>query len=213
MSSRAGDRCVVDLKALHPTQLAIGTRAVEPRASDIARKTPDERDWLLRQKRVPVVVAPGGKLYLVDGHHLVRALMLDGIDRTYASVKANLSSSDDFWGTMTRNGWVLLCDENGRGPREPSALPESVADLKDDPYRSLAARVEDEGGFAKPKHDVLFLEFWWANFFRPRVEIGSDFEAAVGKAKELALSPEACGLPGYKGPKSGCEPAARRCLP
>jgi hypothetical protein len=114
---------------------------------------------------------------------------------------------------MTRNGWVLLCDENGRGPRGPSALPESIADLKDDPYRSLAASVQDEGGFAKPKHDVLFLEFWWANFFRSRVEIGSDFEAAISKAKELALSPEACGLPGYKGSKTGCEPTARRCLP
>jgi len=213
VSSKAGERCVVDVKALHPTQLAIGTRAVERRARDIVEKTPDQRDRLLREKRVPIVVAPGGKLYLVDRHHLVRALMLDSIDRTYATVKANLSSSDDFWGTMTRNGWVLLCDENGRGPRGPSALPESIADLKDDPYRSLAASVQDEGGFAKPKHDVLFLEFWWANFFRSRVEIGSDFEAAISKAKELALSPEACGLPGYKGSKTGCEPTARRCLP
>src|SRR5262249_34803825 len=110
VSSRAGDRCVVDVKALHPTQLAIGTRAVDRRARDIAEKTPDQRDRLLREKRVPIVVAPGGKLYLVDRHHLVRALMLDGIDRTYATVKANLSYSDEFWGTMTRTAWALRCE-------------------------------------------------------------------------------------------------------
>src|SRR5262249_18393021 len=117
VSSRPGDRCVVDVKALHPTQLAIGTRAVERRARAVAEKTPDQRDRLLREKRVPIVVAPGGKLYLVGPHHLVRALMPDGIDHTYATVKANLSSSDDFWGTMTRNGWIRLCAENA--PRPP----------------------------------------------------------------------------------------------
>ena len=213
-ASKVGDQCVVDVKVLHPTQLAVGMLEVERKAKDIREKTKAKREAYLRKKAVPVVIGPAGTLYLVDHHHLVRALMVDGIDRTYAVVRGNLVSSADFWGAMKAKGWVFLCDENGRGPRDPSTLPTSVADMKDDPYRSLASRVEDEGGIDKDQKNALFLEFAWANFFRPRVQIGSDFEAAVASAKTLAKSPEACGLPGYTGPrKAGCATDPPQCLP
>jgi hypothetical protein len=59
--------------------------------------------------------------------------------------------------------------------------------------------MRNAGGFEKTP--TAFAEFLWADFFRPRVEIGStraDFEVAVKKALALAGSKAASKLPGYK---------------
>ena len=66
---------------------------------------------------------------------------------------------------------------------ESTTFRNHLEGLRDDPYRSLAGYVRNAGGFEKTP--TAFAEFLWADFFRPRVEIGStraDFEVAVKKA-------------------------------
>jgi hypothetical protein len=76
-----------------------------------------------------------------------------------------------------------------------------VADLVDDPFRSLAGELRRAGGFAKDT--TPFSEFLWADFFRRRVKrtlVENDFEHAIETALQLASSGEADFLPGWCGP-------------
>jgi hypothetical protein len=200
--SAKGTRCTVAVKDLRPTQFAVGMREVHEKAARIARMTKAERNRFLRHEPEPVVIAPGGLLYITDHHHLARALLDQGVKETYAVIEDNLATDNDFWGTMKKRHWVDLCGADGKGPHLPADLPASVAGLEDDPYRSLAGAVESAGGFHKSK--AFFVEFRWANFFRTRIQIGADFERAVADGLELARSKDACGLPGYAGSVTQC---------
>jgi hypothetical protein len=78
-----------------------------------------------------------------------------------------------------------------------------VADLIDDPFRSLAGALRRVGGYAK--ETMPFSEFLWADFLRRRMkrkDIERDFEAAVDQALSLARSEEADYLPGWCGPSA-----------
>jgi hypothetical protein len=55
----------------------------------------------------------------------------------------------------------------------------AIADLIDDPYRSLAGFVRKRGGFVKTEKP--YVEFAWADFFRTRVRLG-DWDAAIARA-------------------------------
>lgn len=74
--------------------------------------------------------------------------------------------------------------------------------MADDPYRSLAASVEDKGGFAKP--DQPFFELLWADHFRNRVAsslVKRQYGQAVEVALKLARSSKSAFLPGWAGKK------------
>ena len=63
----------------------------------------------------------------------------------------------------------------------------TVAELIDDPFRSLAGELRRAGGFAKDT--TPFSEFLWADFLRRRVKretVEADFKHALEKALELA---------------------------
>jgi hypothetical protein len=84
-----------------------------------------------------------------------------------------------------------------------TAVPKTVADLKDDPFRSLAGELRRIGGFAKDT--TPFSEFLWADFLRRRMKrknVERDYDKALEKALDLAKSREAVYLPGWCGPAS-----------
>jgi hypothetical protein len=195
-----GDRCVVFLRDLRPTQAVAGMLQVWGREEKIRRMTDERFADYLSEKVVSIVVGPGGGAYLIDRQHLALAMLRSGRTETlFGRVVANLSSydPDGFWNEMERRRWVYLRDEEGR-PIHPSDLPTSLSDMVDDPYRSLAWAVRERGGF----RDVgdPFLEFTWANFFRERVRIlPGGMSVAVESAVQVAAGPDARGLPGYVG--------------
>jgi hypothetical protein len=79
-------------------------------------------------------------------------------------------------------------------------MPQRLAQLKDDPYRSLAGLVRNAGGFAKEQSP--FVEFLWADYFRPRVSarlINQDRGRATRTGVRLAKAQEARYLPGWSG--------------
>lgn len=198
--SPINELCTVRIADLHPTQMSVGLRAVKEKEEKLAEKSPKKLEKYKLEHPEPTVIGPGGKLYIIDHHHLGRALWNLRIEGTYATIVANFSrlSEAGFWKMMEQKKWVYAYDENGKGPHPYSKLPSSVANLRDDPYRSLAGAARDAGAYEKTS--TPFAEFKWADFFRARIKIGTsdkDFENALDKAIKLAQSKEAANLPGY----------------
>ncbi|MBI4404737.1 MAG: chromosome partitioning protein ParB [Deltaproteobacteria bacterium] len=190
----------VDVLTLRPSQFSVGLREVAAKQEKLEELDKDEqRDYLLDHP-VPVVIGPCRILHMLDRHHLSRALWQAGIGKIPISIEQDWSSLDEieFWSRMKNNKWVYLYDQLGVGPHNPSLLPENVATIADDPYRSLAWSVREEGGFEKVPE--LFAEFAWANFFRSRIRPWNNdqgYRKAVKRGLELADSDEASYLPGY----------------
>ncbi|MFL9912393.1 ParB-like protein [Paraburkholderia sp. RL17-337-BIB-A] len=156
---------------------------------------------------IPTVIGEHDRHYVIDHHHLARALWDGGITKAFATVVADLSRLPEgkFWDTVIERRWVHPYDERGI-LRAMSAIPDEVSGLTDDPYRSLAAFVRDAGGYVKTPEP--FAEFQWAEFYRTRIPTWTNefqFNAAVEQGVHLASSPDARTLPGFKpqGAKSG----------
>ena len=187
---------------LRPTQMTVGMQEVSRKRDGWKNKGPADLQAFLAQHMVPTVIGLGGAHFVVDHHHLALALHEEGVDSVFVTTVADLSrlSEDHFWNMMDFKGWTHPYD--GRGRRRPYAdLPKTVAGLKDDPYRSLAGELRNNGGFAKDS--TPFAEFLWADFFRPRIKakaIRTDFQAAIGEASRLAKTGDADYLPGWCGP-------------
>jgi hypothetical protein len=150
---------------------------------------------------IPVILGPKGRHYVIDHHHLCRALHEEGVEKILVNVVADLSrlTKGALWVYMDNRGWCHPYDNEGK--RRPfDDIPTSVAKMTDDPYRSLAGELRRAGGFAKDT--TPFSEFIWADFLRRRVkakQIEDDFESALKKAVKLAKSDDADYLPGWCG--------------
>ena len=190
----------VDISELRPTQITVGTHEVRAkRESWQARK--DKSEFLGRHM-IPVILGPKERHYVIDQHHLARALHDEGQQHVLVSVVTDLRmlERDAFWVFLDNRGWCHPYDQKGVR-RQFADIPKSVADLVDDPYRSLAGELRKAGGFAKDT--TPFSEFLWADFLRRRIKkaaIKSDFNSALGEAMKLAKSPDAHFLPGWCGP-------------
>src|SRR5262249_18923570 len=145
---------------------------------------------------------PKDRHYVIDHHHLSRALLDEGQKHVSISVVADLRNLDrnSFWVVLDMRGWCHPYDHDGVR-RSFDDIPHSIADLRDDPYRSLAGELRRAGGYSK--ETTPFSEFLWADFFRSRIKrklIENDFSAAMEKALKLGQDTEADYLPGWCGP-------------
>ena len=193
------------VKQLYPTQMTLGLREVELRRKVWRGREDGERDAFFGSHMVPVILGPGERRYLIDHHHLVRALFDEGVESVFVTVAADLSKVDPdlFWNMMDYHGWTHPFDNKGRR-RSYDDLPHTVEDMKDDPYRSLAGELRYVGGFAKDS--TPFSEFVWADFLRRRIkpkDVRKDFGSAIDKALALARSEDANYLPGWCAPHGG----------
>ena len=151
---------------------------------------------------LPAVTGPKGRHYIIDHHHLGRALLEEGVARLSVNVMGDLSAltKDEFWVVMDYRQWVHPYDADGS--KQPFRdLPKTLAGLSNDPYRSLAAAVRMAGGF--PKDQTPFAEFLWADFFRRRVPaalLRMDPDSALSAAMQLVHDKAAMHLPGWSAP-------------
>lgn len=195
---------------LRPTQMTVGMREVEVKRKSWRAKDSEGKAQTLAKHMVPVVIGPGGALYVTDHHHLARALLEDGQKEVFVIVSGDLSKAapDLFWNLMDYHGWTHPYDDKGRRCAYQD-LPKTISGLKDDPYRALAGALRRLGGFAKDA--TPFSEFVWADFFRAKFKrrtLVEDFDAQLHKAFEIAKSPDADFLPGWCGPQdAGAKPA------
>jgi hypothetical protein len=193
--------CEVPVSILHPTQFSVGMKEVEMRAEKLRELSPEKLQKYLNKKVAPIVIGPGGIPYLLDHHHLARALILTKAGKTmFAEVKENWAklSDQEFWTKMKEQNWVYLHDETGKPVSDPRSLPPSIEAMRNDLYRSLSWLVREQGGYKAT--EGLFADFQWADFFRARIQLGNATNAldqATVQAVTLAHSPDARNLPGY----------------
>jgi hypothetical protein len=188
---------------LHPTQMTVGMREVaEKRKRWREHKSKKKQAELLGLHMIPVVLGPDKRYYVIDHHHLARALHEEGVKDILVTVVADLTmvARDAFWGVLDNKRWVYPYDAKGER-RHFSDIPKSITDLKDDPFRSLAGELRRVGGFAKDT--TPFSEFLWADFLRrnmSRKSVEGNFAKAIEKALTLSKGKEAGYLPGWCGP-------------
>jgi hypothetical protein len=191
----------VPITELRPTQITIGLREVEEKRKEWRGLRAEKKNRFLGRHMIPVVLGPKDGHYIIDHHHLTRALHEEGVERLLVTLIDDLSFLDraTFWAVLDHRRWVHAYDADGRRcPFED--IPKTVGKLKNDPCRSLAGELRRAGGFAKDTE--LFGEFLWADFVRRtlgRKTIAKDFDAALKKALVLAKSAEAKYLPGWCG--------------
>jgi hypothetical protein len=192
----------VAITDLRPTQITVGMREVEAkRKAWRAQRSKKEAAEFLGKHMVPVVLGPKDRQYVVDHHHLARALYEEGVKSVLTTAIANLKhlEPDCFWFVLENRNWMHPYDDNGRR-RSHEDIPTSVKQLVDDPFRSLAGELRHIGGFAKDT--TPFSEFLWADFLRRRMKrkrVEKDFASALEQALKLAKSEEADYLPGWCG--------------
>lgn len=193
----------VALQELRPTQLTLGARKVTQKRAELQELPEKKRHAHMAAQLYPAVKGPGKRYYIIDHHHEAMAALSEGAEKVGVGVVCDLShlSQRDFWVYMDHRSWVHCYDQNGKR-QTFDALPERFADMADDPYRSLAASVEDMGGFAKP--DEPFFEFLWANHFRNHIVaslVKRKYDLAVEQALKLARARISAFLPGWAGSK------------
>jgi len=192
----------VAIAALRPTQITVGMREVLAKRKHWRETRSKKGGEFLGKHMIPVILGPKLRHYIVDHHHLARALHEEGVKDLAVTVIADLSplDRDAFWTVMDNRNWMHPFDAEGRR-RDYRDIPASVSELIDDPFRSLAGELRRAGGFAKDT--TPFSEFLWADFLRRRMKrkvVERDFDGAIEKALQLAKSTDAGYLPGWCGP-------------
>ncbi|MFB9979493.1 ParB-like protein [Mesorhizobium kowhaii] len=194
----------VAVEDLRPTQITVGMREVALKRHMIRSQSAWKTGSFLGSHMVPVVLGPKKRNYVTDHHHLARALLEEGIRDVLVTVISDLSGldKDAFFVVLDNRGWMHPFDENGRR-RGYDAIPKTMAELVDDPYRSMAGELRRQGGFAKDT--TPFSEFLWADFLRRRIDrdgVAKNFDKAMKDALTLAKGKDADYLPGWCGPTS-----------
>lgn len=195
----------VPIAELRPTQMTVGLREVHEKRRRWRDYDPEKKRAFLGAHMIPTLLGPKKKHYVIDHHHLSRALHEEGVTEVLVTVVADLHHlvKDAFWTVCDHKSWVHPYDAEGVR-RDFDDIPKTVTDLADDPFRSLAGELRRAGGFAKDT--TPFSEFLWADFLRRNIKekrVEHDFSAALEKAMALAKSKDAGYLPGWCGPSKG----------
>ncbi|HDZ8848612.1 TPA: chromosome partitioning protein ParB [Aeromonas veronii] len=196
-----GNWCEIGIDALRPTQGGVGQIQVDETQATLAGMSAKQLDKLMKKKEIPVVIAPDGSYWLVDRHHLTKALWQQGVKDARVKVIGRLQDKANFWSQMQNNHWAWLKDEKGQ-PLTPEQLPTSIDKLPDYPYRTLAGLLQNAGYFRKDKQ-VYFVEFAWASWLGKQMQWmpvdSANLAARLQQAKRLACGSDAKELPGYPG--------------
>lgn len=194
----------VQIADLRPTQITVGMVEVLDRRKRWRALKNKKMDFLERHM-IPVILGPKKRHYIVDHHHLARALHDEGVKEVLVTVMADLAKLEQeaFWVVLDNRNWMHPFDARGRRCSYVD-IPKSVSALVDDPFRSLAGELRRAGGYSK--ETTPFSEFLWADFLRRRLKtklLKKDFARALSEALKLAKSHEANYLPGWCGPSAG----------
>ncbi|HEV2551384.1 MAG TPA: ParB-like protein [Stellaceae bacterium] len=203
MTSREPRLTPVKIADLHPTQITVGFREVWEKRQHW-RKVADRKkkgSEFLGTHMIPVILGPKERHYVIDHHHLARALHDEGVENILVNVIMDLRAlhRDSFWVVLDNRSWCHPYDAKGRRC-DFDEIPASIAALKDDPFRSLAGELRRVGGYAKDT--TPFSEFIWADFLRRRLkrkDVEKSFAQSLTTALRLAKSGEASYLPGWCG--------------
>ena len=89
----------VPIEDLRPTQITVGMREVKAKRRRWRAISGKEGGEYLGKHMVPVVKGPKDRHYIIDHHHLTRALYDEGVKKVLVTVVSNLSKLEPeaFW--------------------------------------------------------------------------------------------------------------------
>src|ERR1700761_3340843 len=149
----------VPVDSLHPTQLDEGFAEVGKKVAGFDLLAPSQLQSNLLTDIEPVVIGPGGQLYLTDGHHTLTALenSIYGSSNptVYVYVVANYSNltTSQFFATLQSQNLLLPLNDGvpeAVNTATGAPIPNSLTGLESDPYRGL------EYSILKNKSNKLF---------------------------------------------------------
>lgn len=194
----------VAVAKLRPTQMTVGLREVKRKRSEWHDKRRELGRSYIETHMIPAILGPKDQFYIVDHHHLARALFEEGIKEVLVIVLAKLDmlKKGAFWVYLDNRTWVHPFDKSGQR-RTYDDIPHTVAQMDDDPFRSVAGELRRAGGFAKDA--TPYTEFLWADALRSMIStkmVKRDFDHTLELALKFARSSQASYLPGWCGPHS-----------
>jgi hypothetical protein len=183
----------VPVNKLRPTQMNEGFTEVDKKATGFDILTPSQLQPGLIPDIEPVVIGPGGVLYLTDGHHTFTALLdsayVSSNPNVYVNVVANYSilTTSQFWAQMQASN--LLLPLNDGAPQivntaNGAPILTSLTALTQDPYHGLeysilknknsklfknTSNISGAAGSAIPGLDKItgtYGDFTWADAYR-----------------------------------------------
>ena len=183
----------VPVAPLLPTQMNEGFTEVDKKATGFDILPPSQLTSNLITDVEPVVIGPGGTLYLTDGHHTFTALLDSAYGpsdpNVFVNVIANLSNltTSQFFAQM--EAMNLLLPLNNGVPQvvnlaTGAPIPTSLQGLTQDPYRGLeytilknknsklfttTSNIAGAIGSSKPGLDKItgfYGDFIWADAYR-----------------------------------------------
>jgi autotransporter-associated beta strand protein len=149
----------VALGSLMPTQINVGLTEVGKKTAGFDLLAPSALTANLLTDIEPVVIGPGGVLYLTDGHHTFLALLKSiygaSNPNVYVDVIANFSNLNQaqFLAKMQASNFLLPLNDGviqSVNPLTGAPIPTSFLGMSSDVYRGL------EYSILKNKNSVLF---------------------------------------------------------
>src|ERR1700674_1778050 len=97
----------VPIADLRPTQITVGMREVKAKQKGWQQFDKKKKAEFLGRHMIPVIRGPKDRLYVIDHHHLARALLDEGQRDVVVSVVADLRSLDrfTFWSYLDNRAW------------------------------------------------------------------------------------------------------------
>ena len=134
----------VEIADLRPTQMTVGLREVARKRSEWRKRAERDGPDFLGRHMIPAVIGPGNHVFLVDHHHLVRALHEEGVEHVLVSIVADLGGlkRSAFWTFMDNRNWLHPFDATASGAataasRRRSAISRTIP-IARSPARSAA---------------------------------------------------------------------------
>jgi hypothetical protein len=109
----------VDIADLRPTQITVGMREVNAKRKSWREKRGKKSGKFLGKHMIPVILGPNDRHYVIDHHHLARALHEEGVKDVLVTVVANLSMVDRDFLDRSRQSQL---DASIRRQRSPARL-------------------------------------------------------------------------------------------
>jgi hypothetical protein len=98
----------VPIRELRPTQITVGFREVEIMRKRWRARSRKKDAAFLGRHMVPVVLGPKKRHYIIDHHHLCRALIDEGQEDVLVTVVAKLTELErhEFCFVLDNHGWM-----------------------------------------------------------------------------------------------------------
>ncbi|WP_127714063.1 ParB/Srx family N-terminal domain-containing protein [Halobacteriovorax sp. HLS] len=159
----------VEIETIRPTQFSIGKKEALKKIKKIEKLyAKGKLSKYLEKKTAPAIKGPENHLWIIDRHHTSYAILNSDIPSAYKRIQvrvihdwSNLERKE-FQAKMIKNNFVYLKDTDFR-PIAFNKLPRHIADLVDNPLRSIASRALDEKCYKKT--DTPYQQFYWAEHF------------------------------------------------